>query len=63
MKSNYYLFVIIIFNVNLLLSQGFQVNLQGQKQQGMASAGSAFVQDESLLSSAQPARRAAKINP
>ncbi len=49
MKSNYYLFVIIIFNVNLLLSQGFQVNLQGQKQQGMASAGSAFVQDESLL--------------
>lgn len=49
MKIKYYLFGLIFLSVNLLLSQGFQVNLQGQKQQGMASSGSAFVQDESLL--------------
>lgn len=49
MKIKYYLFGVIVLSVNLLLSQGFQVNLQGQKQQGMASSGSAFVQDESLL--------------
>lgn len=30
-------------------SQGFQVNFQGQKQQGMGCAGSAFVQDASTL--------------
>jgi long-chain fatty acid transport protein len=49
MKIKYYLIGVFVLTVNLLFSQGFQVNLQGQKQQGMASAGSAFVQDESLL--------------
>lgn len=43
------LFILSSFVSFKLMAQGFQVNLQGQKQQGMASAGSAFVQDESLL--------------
>lgn len=30
-------------------AQGFQVNLQGQKQQGMGGAGTAFLQDASVL--------------
>ncbi|OFZ56574.1 MAG: long-chain fatty acid transporter [Bacteroidetes bacterium RIFCSPHIGHO2_02_FULL_44_7] len=34
---------------HLLFSQGFQVNLQGQTQQGMASAGTAFMHDASSL--------------
>ena len=33
----------------LLSAQGFQVNLQGQTQQGMASAGTAFVQDAATV--------------
>src|SRR5665213_1003417 len=33
----------------LLNAQGFQVNLQGQAQQGMASAGTAFIQDASAV--------------
>ncbi|MFN7910685.1 MAG: OmpP1/FadL family transporter [Bacteroidota bacterium] len=43
------LFITLSLASVTLKAQGFQVNLQGQKQQGMASAGSAFVQDESLL--------------
>jgi long-chain fatty acid transport protein len=35
--------------LNSVFSQGFQVNFQGQKQQGMGCAGSAFVQDASTL--------------
>lgn len=33
----------------ILLAQGFQVNLQGQKQQGMGGAGTACMQDASAL--------------
>ena len=33
----------------LLLAQGFQVNLQGQRQQGMGGAGTAFMQDGAAL--------------
>ncbi len=33
----------------LLKGQGFQVNLQGQKQQGMGGAGTALMQDASSL--------------
>jgi long-chain fatty acid transport protein len=33
----------------VIFSQGFQVNLQGQKQQGMGGAGTAFCQDASTL--------------
>lgn len=43
------LFITLILASATAKGQGFQVNLQGQKQQGMASAGSAFVQDESSL--------------
>ncbi|MEJ6755660.1 MAG: outer membrane protein transport protein, partial [Crocinitomicaceae bacterium] len=36
----------ILFCLPLIsLAQGYQVNLQGQSQQGMASAGTAFIQD------------------
>ncbi|MBP8033058.1 MAG: outer membrane protein transport protein [Bacteroidia bacterium] len=34
---------------SLQFAQGFQVNLQGQKQQGMGGAGTAFMQDASAL--------------
>lgn len=37
------------FSPLFLHGQGFQVNLQGQKQQAMGSAGSAFVQDAAIL--------------
>ncbi|NBP29103.1 MAG: long-chain fatty acid transporter, partial [Flavobacteriia bacterium] len=46
------LYSIAIFAISLLnpfFSQGFQVNFQGQKQQGMGCAGSAFAQDASTL--------------
>lgn len=33
----------------LIHSQGFQVNLQGQKQQGMGGSGTALMQDASSL--------------
>jgi long-chain fatty acid transport protein len=33
----------------LHFAQGFQVNLQGQKQQGMGGAGTAYMQDASAL--------------
>ena len=35
--------------LNSIFSQGFQVNFQGQKQQGMGCAGSALMQDASTL--------------
>ena len=47
-----WLFVLFIFSIteiNSFFSQGFQVNFQGQKQQGMGCAGSALVQDASTL--------------
>lgn len=40
--------LLIIFQQRLF-SQGFQVNLQGQKQQGMGGAGTALMQDASAL--------------
>jgi long-chain fatty acid transport protein len=43
------LFQILILTPVLIKSQGFQVNLQGQKQQGMGGAGTAFMQDASSL--------------
>lgn len=45
-----YFFVSALLGFSLgIQSQGFQVNLQGQKQQGMASAGTALIQDASAL--------------
>lgn len=47
----YKIFTLLIF-IHLsfaLFSQGFQVNLQGQKQQGMGGAGTACMQDASAL--------------
>lgn len=42
--------LLLLFLVPLILrSQGFQVNLQGQKQQAMGSAGTALVQDAAIL--------------
>ena len=42
--------LLLLFLIPLVLrSQGFQVNLQGQKQQAMGSAGTAFVQDAAIL--------------
>lgn len=43
------LFCLLIFIHHLIFSQGFQVNLQGQKQQGMGGAGTALMQDASSL--------------
>src|ERR1700747_953261 len=39
------LLLLLIALPNLQKAQGFQVNLQGQKQQGMGGAGSALIQD------------------
>ncbi|NDB34038.1 MAG: long-chain fatty acid transporter [Flavobacteriia bacterium] len=39
----------LIFSFNRAFCQGFQVNFQGQKQQGMGCAGSGFIQDASTL--------------
>jgi long-chain fatty acid transport protein len=41
--------VLTICSPLLMHAQGFQVNLQGQKQQGMGGTGSAFIQDASAL--------------
>ena len=51
MKQNYifYNLFFIIFSSVSVFSQGFQVNFQGQKQQGMGCAGSAIYQDGSSL--------------
>lgn len=38
---------LLFFVVNVAIGQGFQVNFQGQKQQGMGCAGSALAQDAS----------------
>jgi long-chain fatty acid transport protein len=43
------LFFFILFPSLLAYSQGFQVNFQGQKQQGMGSAGAALAQDGASL--------------
>ncbi|MGZ3862057.1 MAG: OmpP1/FadL family transporter [Bacteroidia bacterium] len=46
MKINTKLFFVLLGSIPALVSaQGFQVNLQGQKQQGMGGAGSAYMQD------------------
>lgn len=42
-------FFLLVSWVNLSEAQGFQVNFQGQKQQGMGCAGSALIQDASTL--------------
>jgi long-chain fatty acid transport protein len=47
-KKNQLLYI-LIFTKQILFSQGFQVNLQGQKQQGMGGAGTALMQDASSL--------------
>lgn len=39
----------LLFFPLFIKSQGFQVNLQGQKQQGMGGAGTAFIQDAAAL--------------
>ncbi|MES2566410.1 MAG: outer membrane protein transport protein [Bacteroidota bacterium] len=50
MKYFYPLILVIVFILPFKsFSQGFQVNLQGQKQQGMGGAGTAFMQDASSL--------------
>lgn len=43
------LFVLATLPAITSWSQGYQVNLQGQKQQAMASAGAAFAQDAAIL--------------
>ena len=43
------LFIFILIQSVFSFSQGFQVNFQGQKQQGMGSAGTAFALDGSSL--------------
>jgi len=50
MKKDYFLLTILLASGHFFASsQGYQVNFQGQKQQGMASAGTAFIQDASTL--------------
>ena len=50
MKSLHQLIIFLLLITPLLhKAQGFQVNLQGQKQQGMGGAGTAFMQDASSL--------------
>ena len=50
MKHFYKLLIIIFLYAPVLnYAQGFQVNLQGQKQQGMGGAGTAFMQDAASL--------------
>lgn len=43
------LFLAVAFSPIVLVAQGFQVNLQGQKQQAMGSAGTALAQDPAIL--------------
>ena len=43
------LIVLLLFAPVLLFAQGFQINLQGQKQNAMAGAGSALILDESTV--------------
>lgn len=49
MNYIYKLILILIFVPFFQYAQGFQVNLQGQKQQGMGGAGTAFMQDAASL--------------
>ncbi|MAO32559.1 MAG: hypothetical protein CL824_03545, partial [Crocinitomicaceae bacterium] len=45
---NHYILVLFFFSLlpfKKIVSQGFQVNLQGQKQQGMGSAGTGLITD------------------
>src|SRR5437764_5156870 len=42
-------FLLTISFPMLIHAQGFQVNLQGQKQQGMGGTGTAFIQDGASL--------------
>ncbi len=50
MKRTHQLLIFILLSTPLLYkAQGFQVNLQGQKQQGMGGAGTAFIQDAASL--------------
>jgi long-chain fatty acid transport protein len=50
MNYLYKLFLLLLFSIPALyFAQGFQVNLQGQKQQGMGGAGTAYMQDASSL--------------
>lgn len=44
-----FLFTLLLSAPVLLFAQGFQVNLQGQKQNAMAGAGSALILDESTV--------------
>ena len=45
-----YVFIFSFFFISLLINaQGFQVNLQGQAQQGMGGAGIAYAQDAASL--------------
>ena len=39
------LFLFVFLSINRSYAQGFQVNFQGQKQQGMGCAGTALFQD------------------
>lgn len=48
-KLQHFLGVIALVFPFLALAQGYQVNLQGQVQQGMASAGTALIQDGAAL--------------
>ncbi len=43
------IFLLLLFSTHIIFSQGFQVNLQGQKQQGMGGAGTAYVQDGAIV--------------
>jgi long-chain fatty acid transport protein len=43
------LLIIVIVLPQLVFGQGYQVNLQGQVQQGMGSAGAAYVHDAAIL--------------
>lgn len=48
-KTQVSLLALILFSTFNALSQGFQVNFQGQKHQGMGCAGSALIQDAATL--------------
>jgi len=43
------IFFLIFYAPVLVFAQGYQVNLQGQAQQGMGGAGTAFMQDAAAL--------------
>lgn len=49
MSRFFQFFLLTLFIKSPIFGQGFQVNLQGQAQQGMGSAGTAFIQDASAV--------------